>query len=323
MRFLQLVLLGLIAGPTLIGPIDVLAEDHPAFSQGNAQTTISGLIKCGGWRSRPSAIGEVTATDGSRWTVPARVNYKKSLFADDLYNGCGGKQYSSLRDIDLNKIPIRTQAGGKEVFTAYIFADNYFEFYINGILLGVDPVPFTPFNSNIIRFTAKRPFTVAAMLVDWEENLGIGTESNRGASHHPGDGGFVAVIKNAQGATVAITNKSWRAQTFYIAPLDGKRCLKITGGLRDSRACSSSTRNSGDGLLAAHWPIPENWATARFDDHAWPQATTFSNDTVGVDNKRSYTNFVEIFDDPKTDAKFIWSPNLVLDNVVLVRKTVR
>jgi|SaaInl4_150m_RNA_FD_contig_81_336520_length_1005_multi_4_in_0_out_0_1 hypothetical protein len=323
MRILQLIILALVAGLTLIGPEKVFAQDQPAFSQGGARTINSGLIKCGGWRSRPSAIGEVTAADGSRWTVPARVNYKKSLFADDLFNECGGKEFSSPSEIDLNSIPVRKQAGGIDIYTAYIFADNYFEFYVNGKLLAVDPVPFTPFNSNIIKFTAERPFTVAAMLVDWEENLGIGTESNRGASHHPGDGGFVAVIKNAQGVTVAITNKSWRAQTFYIAPLDGKRCLKITGGLRDSRACSSNTRTSRDGLLAAHWPIPKNWATARFDDHAWPQATTFSNDTVGVDNKRSYTNFVEIFDDPKTDAKFIWSPNLVLDNVVLVRKTVR
>ncbi len=75
--------------------------------------------------------------------------------------------------------------------------------------------------------------------------------------------------------------------------------------------------------MAAHWPIPENWAGADFDAGHWPLATTFSNDTVGVDNKRSYTNFAAIFDASQADAKFIWSPNLVLDNLVLVRKTVR
>ena len=190
MRILQLIILALVAGLTLIGPEKVFAQDQPAFSQGGARTINSGLIKCGGWRSGPSAIGEVTAADGSRWTVPARVNYKKSLFADDLFNECGGKEFSGPGEIDLNSIPVRKQAGGTDIYTAYIFADNYFEFYVNGKLLGVDPVPFTPFNSNIIRFTAKRPFTVAAMLVDWEENLGIGTESGRGASHHPGDGGY-------------------------------------------------------------------------------------------------------------------------------------
>ncbi|WP_413691571.1 hypothetical protein [Psychromonas sp. KJ10-2] len=72
-----------------------------------------------------------------------------------------------------------------EVVTAYIFADNYFEMYINGIAVGKDPVPFTKFNSNIVQFKVKKPFDIAILAVDWEENLGTGTESNRGASAHP------------------------------------------------------------------------------------------------------------------------------------------
>ena len=52
-------------------------------------------------------------------------------------------------------------AGGEETFAAYIFADNYFELYVNGKLLGVDAIPFTPFNSSVVRFKANRPFTIA------------------------------------------------------------------------------------------------------------------------------------------------------------------
>lgn len=63
--------------------------------------------------------------------------------------------------------------GGGEEFVAFLFADNYFELYVNGELLAIDPVPFTPFNSNVIRFTADRPATIAVMMVDWEENLGL------------------------------------------------------------------------------------------------------------------------------------------------------
>jgi hypothetical protein len=33
-------------------------------------------------------------------------------------------------------------------------------------------------------------------------------------------------------------------------------------------------------------------------------------------------NFTDIFDDPKADADFIWSSNLILDNLVLLRQTV-
>jgi hypothetical protein len=51
-------------------------------------------------------------------------------------------------------------------------------------------------------------------------------------------------------------------------------------------------------------------------------ATTFSNSTVGVDNKSSYTNFVDVFDNAAKDASFIWSSNLKLDNLVLLRKKI-
>jgi hypothetical protein len=41
-----------------------------------------------------------------------------------------------------------------------------------------------------------------------------------------------------------------------------------------------------------------------------------------VDNKPAYTNFTTIFDDVSNDAQFIWSKNVILDNEVIVRKTV-
>jgi hypothetical protein len=50
-------------------------------------------------------------------------------------------------------------------------------------------------------------------------------------------------------------------------------------------------------------------------------ATTYTNDTVGVHNKPAYMNFTAIFDAPGADAQFIWSSNLILDNLVIVRRT--
>ncbi|EAY25434.1 hypothetical protein M23134_06693 [Microscilla marina ATCC 23134] len=35
-----------------------------------------------------------------------------------------------------------------------------------------------------------------------------------------------------------------------------------------------------------------------------------------------YTNFSDVFDNATQNAQFIWSTNIVLDNVVIVRKTV-
>ena len=241
--------------------------------------------------------------------------------AADLYSQCNGVRLRQLSDLILKNVPV-IDAGGEEFFTACIFTDNYFELYVNGKLLGVDAVPFTPFNSSVVRFKAKRPLTIAVMGVDWEENPGLGSERNRGVTYHPGDTGLVAVIKDAKERTVAITDKSWRAQTFQIAPLNDRSCLKLNGQVRDSSQCSTAGALDGRSFSAAHWQVPATCFASDFDDSGWPHATVFSNDTVGVDNKPAFMNFRDVFDDPAADANFIWSSNLVLDNLVLMRRTV-
>lgn len=300
-------------------PIGVVAQEA-TFTTGLATTINPGLFDCGP-RTRLSAVGEITSDDGTVWTVPAATNYGTVPFAADLYNECGGDTLGSSAEIDMDKVPLM-DAGGSEEFTAYIFADNYFELYVNGTLLAVDQVPFTQFNSNVVRFTAERPVTLAVMMVDWEENLGLGSEDNRGKAFHPGDGGLVAHIQDANGETVAITDDSWRAQTFYTAPLNDRSCLVVDGQLRDSSACSEEGVDDAKGFSAAHWAVPSDWMMPAFDDSIWPNAAIFSNDTVGVNNKKAFTNFVDLFDTPGADADFIWSSNLVLDNLVLLRKTV-
>jgi hypothetical protein len=126
MHSIRLFLIGLLASLSIFEEGTALAQDQPIFSQGQAQTVNSGLVECTGHSSRNSAIGIVTAKDGSKWTVSAPVHFSKSLFANDLYNDCSGNRYEGPQDVDLNAIPIRTQAGGEDVYTAYIFADNYF-----------------------------------------------------------------------------------------------------------------------------------------------------------------------------------------------------
>ena len=68
---------------------------------------------------------------------------------------------------------------------------------------------------------------------------------------------------------------------------------------------------------------PQIGNTKGFDDSEWPNATEFTNDVIGVDNKPAYTNFIDIFDNSANDAKFIWSTNVILDNEVIVRYTVK
>lgn len=298
----------------------VVAADAASFSVGAADTVIESLIDCGRG-SRVSGVGTITAEDGTVWTVPAETNFATGPKAADLFNECGGVELSSLEALDLGTVPV-ADAGGSEEFTAYIFADNYFELYVNGTLVAIDPVVFTPFNSNVVRFKADRPVTLAIMGVDWEENLGLGSEAGRGASYHPGDAGIVANIQDASGEVVKLTDDTWKAQTFYTAPLVDRSCLVEIENNRDSSACSTKGSNDGSGYSAAHWPVPAGWETQGFDDSDWPDAVVFDNDTVGVDNKKSYTNFTSVFDTKGADAQFIWSSNLVLDNLVLLRTTI-
>ncbi|MEL6591925.1 MAG: hypothetical protein AAFP08_15370 [Bacteroidota bacterium] len=293
-----------------------------SVSQGFATTTTSNLYAEG---IRVAALGEITATDNSGWVVPAEVNYTDDSFpfAPDLYNP-NGTQYvdaaTALAAFDEADI-IEIDADG-ELITAYVFADNYFEMYINGVPVGKDAIPFTDFNSHILQFRVKRPFTIAVKLVDWEENLGLGTESNQGSAYHPGDGGFVAAFHDANGNTVATTGAEWKAQCFYIAPIEDLTCPFESGTTRGTN-CSMTAAADGSNAYALHWAIPANWTEASFDDSDWPDATSYSNNTVGVDNKVSYTRYADIFDEADDDAAFIWSTNLVLDNEVIVRFTVQ
>ena len=307
-------------------PLVMMAQYHGTASvtHGLATTVTSNLNTCTGGRT--SATGTITASDNTVWTVPAEVNYNNSSFpfASDLNNPCNGHNYSTdaaaLAALDGSDI-INVDSSG-EVITAFVFADNYFEMYVNGVPVGKDNVPYTQFNSNIVRFRVKQPFTVAMQLVDWEEHLGVGAEASGGFSYHLGDAGMVAVFKDVGGNIISTTGSDWKAQTFYTAPIMDLTCPTENGTQRLSGSCSTQDSNDGSNYYGLHWAIPANWTSKSFDDSSWPDAITYTNAVVGVNNKPAYTNFTNIFDDASNDAQFIWSSNLVLDNEVIVRKTI-
>ena len=292
--------------------------EQPTFTMGPATQTHAGLIDCGG-KSRPSAVGEIKSEDGKVWIVPAENNYETTPKAEDLFNQCGGKVLKSLAELNLNDVPV-INAGGKEEFTAYIFPDNYFELYINGILIAVDPVVFTPFNSNVVRFKADRPLTIAIKMVDWEETLGLGIEDTLGTKFHAGDGGLVAHFQDAKGQTVAITDNSWKAQTFYTSPIYDLSCVKENGNERITKDCDTKSLDEYKETYSLHWDIPIDWQS---NDKflSWPKAVEYTEDEIGVINKNAYMNFQEKF--TGAGASFIWSSNLVLDNLILFRYQVK
>ncbi len=138
------------------------AQD-PSISIGPADATATAIHTCAG--GRPTDVGQITSTNGKTWAVPAETRFGAAPLAPDLYNPCTGVTPSGADEIDIAALPV-IDAGGSEEFVAYLFGDNYFELFANGRLLGVDAVPFTPFNSSVVRFRADRPVTFAVKMVD-------------------------------------------------------------------------------------------------------------------------------------------------------------
>ncbi|WP_413699430.1 hypothetical protein ACLKMH_18485 [Psychromonas sp. KJ10-10] len=287
-----------------------------SVSQGATKALTDNLFDCESGYSRIARVGEVTSSDGLVWQMPASNQYTTAPKAFDLYEQCTGVTPSSLKSVYSDNVPVVTIDEEGEEVTGYIFADNYFELYINGKLIAVDSVPFTPFNSSIVKFKVSKPYTIAVKVIDWEENLGLGSESNRGSKYHPGDGGFIASFSDG-----TVTSGDWLAQTFYTSPIFDFSCLSEKEGARLSENCSTEGSKQGDQAYALHWKTPDDWMAESFDASGWPKATLYTERVIGVNNKNAYMNFKEKFSG--AGASFIWSTNVVLDNEVLLRYTVK
>ena len=303
---------------------DVAVQEKPvqrhSITNGRAIENIKNVFECDvpGWRV--TAQGTLVGDDGREWVVPAKSSYENGLKATDLFNECTGVLLENEDGLAVDKVPIVEIDSDGEVVTGYFFGDNYFEFYVNGQLVTVDPIPYWPFNTSAIRFKAKRPFVMGVKMIDWSENLGLGSETMRGVPFHTGDGGFVAIFKDKNGSVITSTDRSWRVQPYYISPLLDPSCVQAD---RTSRDCSVPPKSEAENAYGIHWDVPENWGLANFDDAAWQNATLYTNEDIGGSIQRpAYQNFTGLFDNPGHDAEFIWSENLLQDNLVLARKII-
>ena len=305
--------------------VAVLAASAPAL----AQIPAGGVVTTGEAPSRPCGVtrectsglrvnasmqrcGTITAPDGSTWELPAPVTDGPA--AVDIYNDCTGEGDNPNYLDEVETVVI--DPDGVEI-TGYIFADNYYELWVNGTFIARDSLGMTPFNSTIVRFKAKYPMTYAFKAVDWDTHPGLGMEYD---SYRVGDGGFLARFSDG-----TVTGSHWKVETFYIAPLGDPACVKDNDG-RDSTGCPWEKTPSGNrvpcGLedpqtcKALLFEIPDGWTAPGFDDSSWADASLYTADQVT--RTPGYVRHAALFE----PAQFIWTRNLVLDNLVLARYTV-
>ena len=293
----------------------------PSVTQGRATDNVAPIFECDvpGWRV--TATGLIKGDDGREWVVPAKALYASAPKATDLFNECTGVLMENADALDVNTVPIVDIDADGEVITAYFFGDNYAEIFVNGKIIAVDPVPYWPFNTAAVRFKVKRPFVAGVKMIDWSENLGLGSELMRGVPFHTGDGGFVAVYKDANGDVISTTDENWKVKPYYFAPLLDPACVKAD---RTSRDCEVPPKKDAEDAYGVHYSIPDDWGQKGFNDTDWQDATLYTNEDIGGSIQRpAYQNFTGLFDNPDNDAEFIWSQNLLQDNVVLARRTIK
>ena len=171
----------------------------------------------------------------------------------------------------------------EDAVKAAIYADNWFQLYINGNLVAVDSISFIPHNVVAVEILPEYPMTIAVMAKDNADPV-------TGLEYHNtnlGDGGFI--LKFSDGT---VTNATWKAKSFFHGP--------INGDMQNPK-----TR---------HEAIPADWFEVKFDDHAWEPATEHTEEAVGPKEPFYQNNFA--------GAKWIWTKDLGLDNTVLFRTVI-
>ena len=299
---------------------DVGSQPEPTplvVTKGLAQESgpCSVTLDCeGDVNSREALCGKLTAEDGSVWALPAPISDGQPAL--DVFNECTGGGANS--DYESELTPTILSEDGDEI-TAFLFGDNYFEFYVNGQFMGRDAVAFTPFNSHVARYRVDYPVTYAVSLVDWEGYLGVGLEDQQ-ERIHIGDAGFIATFSDG-----TVTNEDWKCRAFYVAPLDDPECLVLdANGNLDSSGCprtddtvSCVSNDPTNTCRGAHLPLPNDWMSPDYDDSGWLPATIYTADEVT--NAAGFRNYEDTL---FSGAQFIWTSNLNLDNHVVCRLTV-
>ena len=242
------------------------------------------MVACGS-ESEASAVATTEATaDGATATT-------------STVSGDAGSEGTGTGETD------GASTGESSSFQIEVWADNWSAVYVNGELIGEDPVPITTersFNAETFAFDAAYPFTVAIEAKDFKET-DSGIEYIGERNQQMGDGGIIVQITDiATGEVVASTDSSWTALVIHRAPLN----TDCVGDADPDATCEFESTTAPDG-----------WVDADFDDSSWSSATVWSESDVSPKD-----GYDEISWD--SAAELIWGSDLEVDDTVLLRTTV-
>lgn len=191
-------------------------------------------------------------------------------------------------------------------FSADVWADNWFAFYVNADKVAEDSVPITTersFNAESFSFDAEFPFTLGLIAMDFKED-DSGLEYIGTRRQQMGDGGVIVQIKDSSDNTVAVSNEAWLCTVIHEAPLD-KSCAQQVDPVAGEGACAFNATE-----------IPIDWNLPNFDAVDWHPASVYSEQEV-----RPKDGYDRISWD--NAAQLIWGPDLETSNTLLCRVTVK
>lgn len=221
-----------------------------------------------------------------------------------------------------------------------IYCNNNVSFYVNGELVAVDPITGAPHNAFNVTFEVDtdKDVTFAVNAIDIADDT-TGLELN---DRCLGAGGFRAFFSNG-----VVTNSSWKCSTYHYGPVNWKSCFAAADrdpALKVLPACLfnvSADDGLNTGCFSRTTPIPDGWAGVDFDESSWEYATEWDDDYV---RPFVWPAFPAGCTDPDTiispqldpngdnitcpsnlnwgDSKFIWRPDIDLDNRILCRYTI-
>ena len=191
-----------------------------------------------------------------------------------------------------------TTSFAQDRVSVQLWADNWFEFYVDGQVVMTDPVPITTersFNTEVFDFQAEFPTQIAVHIMDYKED-DSGFEYIGSRRQQMGDGGFLAEFRNSAGNLIATTSDEWVCQVIHQAPLNP--------------SCASDISSCQANIL----PEPVGWSEPGFDDSNWPNAVVHSAQVVRPHGGYSDYSW-------QSTSDIIWGDDLEIDNTLLCRFT--